>query len=110
MRASYRLLRTQCAPRQLFRITRGDDGEHRGNARYQAELTKKPEPQITRKSQADRLLRVKSSTEHVKCGITASIRSANKISFLPKRRNSCYTQLARLRPGVDYAHVFQRLV
>ncbi len=42
--ASHRFLRTQCAPGQLFRITRGDDGEHRGNARYQAELTKKPEP------------------------------------------------------------------
>ena len=107
---SRRFLRTQCAPRQLFRITRGDDGEHRGNARYQAELTKKPEPQITRNRQADRLLRVNSSPEHVKCAVTRSARLANKICFVPKRRNSCYTQLARARPGADYAHVFHSLV
>ena len=102
---SRRFLRAQCAPRQLFRITRGDDGEHRGNTRYQAQFTKKPEPQITRDRQADRLLRVNSSPEHVKCAVTRSARSANKICLVPKRRNSCYTQLARARPGVDYAHV-----
>ena len=92
-------------PRQPFRITRSDDGKHRGNARYQAELRKKPEPKITRDRQADRLLRINSSPEHVKCAVTRSACLANKICFAPKRRNSCYTQLARARPGVDYAHV-----